>query len=216
MDPLVVLNWLREELSDSLPKIGAGVAGTLLTVFGKGVWGQARTLLRKHREFDVAGYWIGECHLPSYGGTPQLEVWSYARSGEDLLLKFFAYDPDPKVKKPTKWLGRAIFRGQKLSGFYYLYDEYTYESGVFAMDLTALSLRGVYAQFDPKVENEPLYVSTTIKDASGKEVLRENARDYAQHRIRELPFIARLRMTLGLSPFKTFAEVNGLYQRCRQ
>jgi hypothetical protein len=147
---------------------------------------------RSRNSFDIAGVWMGECWLPSYQ-MRELEIWLYTRKGDDVKLKFFSYDP--RSPKPRKWCGGGVYRGSKLSGYYYLLERNTYESGVMALEVKALELKGAYAQFDPKVGDEPLYVSKP---------------NYQQRRI-QLSLYARLKMRLGIPPFRTYAEVDKLF-----
>jgi len=143
--------------------------------------------------FDISGTWIGDCWLPSYP-EPQLEIWQYRRKGDQVKLKFFSYDP--RNESPQKWLGGGVYRGSKFSAYYYMPAANTYESGVVALELKALGLKGVYAQFDPKTPDEPLYASQP---------------DYQQRRI-QLLFYPRLRMFLGAPPFGTHADVKKLFE----
>jgi hypothetical protein len=147
---------------------------------------------RSRQAFDISGNWIGDCLLPSYQQR-ELEIWHYARKGDLMKLSFFAYGlNDPK---PRRWIGGGVYRGSKLSAYYYRLAGETYESGVVALELRALQLEGVYAQFDPKVKGEPLYVSQ---------------QGYAQTRIK-LAFFPRMKMLFGFPPFRTYAEVEKLY-----
>jgi hypothetical protein len=111
-------------------------------------------------EFDIAGFWIGQCLLPSYP-TPYLEIWRYGRRRDSITLIFYSYDPSSK--NISKWVGSGTWRGKMLSAFYYRLHKSSYESGVIAMQLQATKLVGVYAQFDPGHAAEPLYVSTSGK-----------------------------------------------------
>lgn len=162
---------------------------------GQWLWGVLRQVVQSRHEFDISGNWISDCWLPSYGNARFIEIWRYSRNGDRVNLTFFAYDPN--VSEPKKWSGGGIYRGPKLSAYYYQCDKSTYESGVIALELTTLRLKGVYAQFDPKVEKgkEPLFVSDT---------------EYFQKRIK-LSFFPRVKMFLGFPPFRTYAEVKEVY-----
>jgi hypothetical protein len=75
-------------------------------------------------------------------------------------------------------------------------DRRSFESGVIALELKSRNLKGVYAQFDPKLQNDPLYVSEA---------------NYYQTPI-QLSFYRRLRIIFNAPPFRTYNEVLKLYQ----
>jgi hypothetical protein len=189
------------------PKIvGTLIAAVLVVIAGKvlqKILAAGVHVWKSRKAYDLAGYWIGECNLPSYS-KPALEIWRYTRSGfwrnapngDHVSLKFFAYTPDSR--QISQWLGGGVWRGTKLSGYYYRYDKFTFESGVIALELKALTLRGAYAQFDVNHPAEPLYVS----DAN-----------YVQCRIKQLPAMARLKMHFGYPPFASYAHVKALQRR---
>jgi hypothetical protein len=164
----------------------------LLAKTGQWLWGMIVETWRSRQAFDITGSWMGDCLLPSYTER-QLEIWRYTRKGDDVKLKFFAYDPSGAP--PSRWIGAGVYRGSKLSAYYYRLAQGTYESGVVALELKALGLKGMYGQFDPKVKEEPLYVSNA---------------DYTQRRV-ELAFLPRMKMLFGLPPLPTYAEVKRLY-----
>jgi hypothetical protein len=167
----------------------------LLTKVGQWLWDLFRQAWQSRNSFDIGGIWVGDCWLPSYGDK-ELEIWRYWRKGDAVKLKFFTYNAGNA--KPRKWIGGGIYRGTKLSAYYYLLAADTYESGVVVLELKALQLKGAYAQFDPKVKEEPLYVSKI---------------DYAQSRIK-LALGPRIKMILGFPPFRTYAEVKALCGKC--
>lgn len=173
---------------------GIGVALLLaaLAKIGQWLWNVVVQAWRSRQAFDIAGSWIGDCLLPSYQER-QLEIWRYTRRGDDVKLRFFAYDP--RDSKPRLWIGGGVYRGSKLSAYYYHLAQGTYESGVIALELKGLRLRGVYAQFDPKMKDEPLFVSQP---------------DYTQQRI-DLAFFPRMRMFFGFPPLPTYEEVKRFY-----
>ncbi|HEY7498312.1 MAG TPA: hypothetical protein VH740_07355 [Vicinamibacterales bacterium] len=174
----------------------AALVIALAALIGKNLWRWADRL-RRPGGFDLAGYWMGTCILPSYE-QPQLEIWRYRRVQEDITLTFFAYDA--KQPKATKWRGWGVFRVHMLSAYYYLRQKGSYDSGVVALEVNAGKLRGIYAQFDAKKDKEPLYVSPTKRGADY----------YVQYPV-SLPRAARLRMLAGFAPFRTFEEVQKLY-----
>jgi hypothetical protein len=167
----------------------AAVAGKL----GHWSWKIIRQILLSRKTFDLAGIWIGECWLPSYGEQKSsIEIWRYSRAVDQVTLSFFAYNSaTPEVQK---WIGGGVFRGNKLSAYYYELDKSNYESGVIAMEMKGRRLKGVYAQFDPNVTDEPFYVSDN---------------NYEQRRI-SLPIVPRLKMQMGFAPFGSYREVKDL------
>lgn len=171
------------------------VVVTFLTLFGKWLLRTANTFLQTQIAFSVAGYWIGECLLPSYEGKPNLEIWFYSQRAENVSFKFFAYAPNGA--RPTKWIGRGLYRGSKLSAYYYKFRKRTFEAGVMALELKGLWLKGVYAQFDPNVPQEPLYVSDV---------------NYIQWPIHRLTLRSKLKMILGRPPFRSYDEVQKIYK----
>jgi hypothetical protein len=119
-------------------------------------WSLFQRAWMTRRRFDLSGYWAGTCMLPSYT-SPTFELWRYSRSGDRVKLAFYSYSS--AELKPEKWLGGGVFRGNKLSAYYYVNDPDSPESGTVTLELKGLRLKGVYAQFDPKVPDDPLFVS---------------------------------------------------------
>jgi hypothetical protein len=180
--------------SDFWQGTAAAVVLAALAASCRRLWAFGIAWFASSNQFSIQGYWTGQCVLPSYA-APQIEIWHYSLAGQSLRLTFYAYDKSHP--RPTKWRGSGVFRGAHLACSYYLTGQSTkktYEAGVMALRLRALKLQGVYAQFDPKVGDEPLYVSQSAGDDQ-----------YIQGQI-ELPVMARLRMRLGLSPFITYQE----------
>ena len=162
---------------------------------GQWLWNASLYIWHSRSHFDdVSGTWVGTCVLPSYQGE-YIEIWRYRRSGDQVRLVFYSYGPgNPKIHK---WYGGGVYRGTKLSAYYFERDRSTYESGVVALELMGLrTLKGVYAQFDPRRRREPMYVSK---------------RDYIQTRI-TLPFECRVRMLFGWPPVRTFDDVKRIHQ----
>jgi hypothetical protein len=147
-------------------------------------------------EFDIAGFWIGQCLLPN-SKSPYLEIWRYRRKGDRVTLIFYSYHPSSE--DISKWVGGGTWRGKMLSAFYYRLAKRTYESGVIAMQLSALHLVGVYAQFDPSHPGEPLYVSTS------------DNQDYVQTQLLNLSLWSRLKMQFGRPPLRNYEQVKSLY-----
>jgi hypothetical protein len=155
-------------------------------------WSLFRRVWMARGKFDLSGYWIGKCNLPSYP-CPTLELWRYSRSGDHVKLAFYSYG-SPELR-PQKWLGGGVFRGDKLSAFYYVNDPDSPESGTIVMELKGIRLKGMYAQFDPKVSHDPLFFS---KDP------------YEQVRVR-LTGRQRARMFFGFPPVAKYEQVAELY-----
>jgi hypothetical protein len=160
-------------------------------------WGRA--VFGRPWDFNIAGYWVGTCYLPSYR-QPHLELWRYARNREEVRLVFFAYDP--ASGRVTKWRGGGVLRGHMLSAHYYLSSKYAYDTGVIALELQSECLKGVYAQFHRSESDDQLFVSST-----------EPKDFYRQCRAVDLPVAARIRMFCGRRPFKTYKEIEALYIR---
>jgi hypothetical protein len=167
--------------------VAVAVAVAFLHQTRDAAWSVFRRAWMTHRQFDLSGYWAGTCMLPSYT-TPTLELWRYSRSGDRVKLAFYAYSS--AELGPEKWIGGGVFRGNKLSAYYYLNDADTPESGTITMELKGLRLKGVYAQFDPKVPDDPLIVS-------------ENP--YEQVRVR-LTRRQRARMFFGFPPVAKYQQ----------
>jgi hypothetical protein len=119
-------------------------------------WSLFQRAWMTRRQFDLSGYWAGTCTLPSYT-SPSLELWRYSRSGDRVKLAFYSYSS--AQPSPEKWIGGGVFRGNKLSAYYYLNHADSPESGTVTLEMKGLRLKGVYAQFDPQMPNDPLYVS---------------------------------------------------------
>lgn len=174
--------------------VAVSVVIAFLTLFGKWLLREARTFLQRQIAFSVAGPWIGECSLPHDKGSPNLEIWLYTQKKENVNFKFFAYAPD-RLTQPTKWMGGGVYRGSKLSGYYYKFEKRTPESGVIALELKGRWLKGMYAQFDPNVIKDPFYIGS----------------DYVQCPI-HLPLRSQLKMILGRPPFRSYEEVQKIYE----
>jgi hypothetical protein len=155
-------------------------------------WSLFRRAWMTRRQFDLSGYWAGVCMLPSYA-SPSFELWRYSRSGDRVKLAFYSYSSEEL--RPEKWVGGGVFRGNKLSAYYYVNDADTPESGTITMELKGLRLKGVYAQFDPRVPDDPLFVSK---------------KGYEQVRVR-LMRRQRARMFFGLPPVARYQQAADLY-----
>jgi hypothetical protein len=79
-------------------------------------WSLFRRAWMTRRQFDLSGYWAGVCMLPSYA-SPSFELWRYSRSGDRVKLAFYSYSSEEL--RPEKWVGGGVFRGNKLSAYYY-------------------------------------------------------------------------------------------------
>jgi hypothetical protein len=155
-------------------------------------WSLFRRAWMTRSQFDLSGYWAGTCTLPHLT-SPTLELWRYSRSGGRVKLAFYSYNS--AELKPEKWVGGGVFRGNKLSAFYYVNDVDTPESGTITMELKGLRLKGVYAQFDPHVPDDPLFVSEA---------------PYEQVRVK-LTWRQRVRMFFGFPPVAKYQQAAELY-----
>jgi len=195
MDPLNPLPWFsnRAENEEFWHGIAAAIIIAVAIKLLERLFDLAQHIRHRHHQFSIEGHWIGKCWLPSYQTEEYLEIWRYTSRRDHVRIEFYAYHPTSSAI--DKWIGGGVFRGSKLSAYYYQIDRHTYESGVIAMGLSGLQLKGVYAQFDPKAGNEPFHASTT---------------EYSQHRI-ELPFGARVRMAFGRPPVQSYQTVKSMF-----
>jgi len=185
----LMARWTQEATTGFITAVLLAVAG----IFGHWLFNVIRTAWRDRNAFGISGFWIGECSLPSSGQTPSLEIWRYSHAGDRVTLKFFEYKSGNS--EVHNYLGGGVFRVSKLSAYYYELKKHTYESGVIALELEGLWLKGVFAQFDPNFSGEPLHVSTT---------------NYAQRRVK-LRFLSRMKIFVGRPPFRTYEEVKKVY-----
>jgi hypothetical protein len=146
-------------------------------------------------KFDLSGYWAGECELPTVSSH---ELWRYSLTRHSVKLVLYSYT-SVAGEKPKKWIGGGVFRGNRLSAYYYLEDPNAPESGTITMELRGRSLIGVYAQFDPK-----LIVSK---------------RDYEQVRVnltRRERIKMRVKMLFGVPPVGTREDVVTLIKKAKR
>jgi hypothetical protein len=162
----------------------------LLLVATKGVQSLSGRL-SLDRDFDLKGYWVGRCWLPSYGGDEAIEIWRYWRTGPKVRFVFFAYEN--ARDKPLRCVGRGIIRNGTFSAFYYEPRTASYESGALILRFKGMRLNGAYAQFDVKGEHEELYVG----------------KDYQQHRL-SLTAMQKLKMFFGAPPVPTHDAARSL------
>jgi len=163
----------------------------ILAKIAHSLWQIFQNAWRSRRAFRIAGNWIGTCVLPSYGGS-NVEIWRYTLAGDLVKLTFFAYSKTSRGA--VKWVGRGVFRNNKLSAYYYELDRTSYDSGVIVMEMKGARLKGTYAQFDSHAADESFFVSD---------------RNYVHTRI-SLPVVSRARMFIGLAPVNTYAEAEKL------
>src|SRR5262249_24912940 len=171
------------------------VVAVVLLIAGKaGGWliSTVRNILNARTEFGISGFWIGECSLPSHNS---LEIWRYLMHGSHVRLTFFSYQPTgPDV---DKWVGVGVFRGELLSAYYFKRHSGSYTTGVIALRLHGSGrLEGAYAQSDVEGSKE-FYVSDT---------------NYMQMRVTP-PFLSRVRMFFGISPFRAYEKAKTLYEK---
>ena len=120
----------------------------------------------------------------------------YSVAGDRVKLTFYSYSAD---LKPEKWVGGGVFRGDKLSAYYYVKDVNSSESGTITVEMKGVRLRGVYAQFDPADRRDPLFVSK---------------KGYEQLRVR-LTRRQRAWMFFGFPPEATEQDVENLLAAAR-
>jgi len=174
--------------------VAVGLTTTLLAFLIKLLVRAVMTRLARKGRFSLAGIWIGTCELPNYPpGVVAIEIYRLVVRGDHVSFKFFNYRPD--INKISEYVGAGICRGQLLSAYYYIPLPQRSESGVFAVRKVGELLKGVYAQYDLRA-NEELKVSP------------ENF-----YLVRaEMPLWERLRMAVRKPPYLNFEQAKKLYE----
>lgn len=172
------------------------LAAILLIIAGHLIFQLAHAIGRFRQlrhSFSLAGSWIATCKLPSYPSKVEaVEIYRLVVKHDRIDFCFFNYRPD--VPTVRKYVGAGACRGHLLSVFYYIPARHSVESGVFIARLVGHTLKGLYAQYDARADEE-LYVSP------------EN---FTLKRVR-LDFSQQLRLVLGKKPVKGHAEALRLY-----
>jgi hypothetical protein len=176
--------------------VAVAVVVALLTKAGQMAWRLAVDAWNTRHQFGLSGFWAGACMLPTFE-KPTLELWYYSLAGDRVNLTFYSYSS--AELKPVKWVGGGVFRGDKLSAYYYVKDVNSSESGTITVELKGLRLRGVYAQFDPNDRRNQLFVSK---------------KDYEQLRVR-LTRRQRAWIFFGFPPVATHQDVENLLAAAR-
>lgn len=151
--------------------------------------------------YRINGAWIGPCSLPRHTGDRQvqvegIEIYHLSKSKENLAFSFFHYRPDtPEI---IRYEGAGVYRGERVSAFYYVDDSRFSESGVFVLRKVGELFKGFYAQ----------YPRTSVKPYQSEEV-------FILRRI-QISLWAQLKMLLHRPPYKTYAEVEKLYRAAQR
>jgi hypothetical protein len=173
----------------------ASLIATFLAVFLGWLLRSGRRILRMYQRFSLAGIWMGTCELPNYPpGVVAIEIYRLVVRGDHVSFKFFNYRPD--IETISKYRGAGICRAQLLSAYYYIPLPHRSESGVFAVRKIGEMLRGVYAQYDLRANEE----------------LKVSPENFFLMRV-ELPWWKRLRMIVDKPPYRKHDEVEQLYKR---
>jgi hypothetical protein len=171
------------------------LAAIALTVLAKLAWVIWSSIWPLVRPFSLTGSWTGTCRMPSYPPDVEAtEIYRIVVRKEHVTFSFFNYHPD--LEPVRKYIGSGILRGRVLSAFYYSPSRDSSDSGVLALRLIGLKLRGHYAQYDLQ------------KD----ELLMSSGEMFELTRIK-VPMFVQLRMMFGRKPFPTHAKAKEYVQR---
>lgn len=170
-----------------------GLITTLVLFIVRWLWRGVRTLLKMYQRFTLAGIWIGKCRLPNYpAGEEAIEIYRLKTAGDHVTFKFFNYLRTRA--EIIRYDGEGISRSQLLSAFYYVPSRNSSESGVISVRKSGDCLKGTYAQYDLKANEE----------------LHQSPDDFMLTRI-QLPRLRRLKMRLNRPPYRTYEEVKAKY-----
>jgi hypothetical protein len=151
--------------------------------------------LKMRSTFSIAGVWVGQCQLPSYGEDSAVELYRLGIHGENVRLVFFNYRAAHPVLKHE---GAGVYRGKRLAAFYQDTDA-SCEVGTFVVTLIGNQLKGVYMQHDERA-GEQLFIS------------KEETFSLIRAR---LPTVRYLKMLIGRPPYETYEEAHQLYLSLR-
>lgn len=151
--------------------------------------------------YRINGAWIGPCSLPRHSGDREvqvegIEIYHLRKSKENLALSFFHYRPDSA--EITRYEGAGVYRGERISAFYFIDDSKVAESGVFVLRQVGELFKGFYAQ----------YPRSSVKPYQSKEV-------FILRRI-QISLWAQLKMLLHRPPYRSYAEVEKLYEAAQR
>jgi hypothetical protein len=143
--------------------------------------------------YRINGTWIGPCNLPRHSGDVEgIEIYHLNKRKENVTFSFFHYRPDtPKI---TRYEGAGVYRGEMLSGFYYVAESESSESGVLVLHKVGEMFKGGYAQYLP----------------SGGMKLYQSSECFILRRI-QISFWAQVKMLLHSPPFPSYAQAKKLY-----
>lgn len=189
----VPTSWLTKIPDNFGWGVLTGLITTLLLFIVRWLWRGVRTLLKMYQRFTLAGIWIGRCRLPNYPpGEEAIEIYRLKTAGDHVTFKFFNY-----LRTRTEIIrydGEGISRSQLFSAFYYVPSRNSSESGVISVRKSGDCLKGTYAQYDLKANEE----------------LQQSPDDFMLTRI-QLSLIKRLRMRLNRPPYRTYPEAKAKY-----
>lgn len=181
------------------------LAGAIWAVLAWLIWKLFRVIQHLFKVsrayYRINGAWIGPCCLPRYSGEREVEVegieiYHLSKNKENLTLSFFHYRPD--TSEVTRYEGAGVYRGERVSAFYYIDDSKVSESGVFVLRKVGELFKGFYAQ----------YPRSSVKPYQSAEV-------FILRRI-QISLWAQLKMLLHRPPYKSYAEVEKLYKAAQR
>lgn len=181
------------------------LAGVILAVLGWLFWKSFRVIQHLFRVsrayYRINGAWIGPCTLPRHKEEGEVEVegieiYHLKRNKEDVTFSFFHYRPD--TSQVIRYEGSGVYRGGRISAFYYIDDSKSCESGVFVLRQVSELFKGFYAQ----------YPRSSVKPYHSAEV-------FILRRI-HIPLWAQVKMLFHRPPFPKYDEVQQLYEAARK
>lgn len=151
--------------------------------------------------YRINGAWIGPCTLPRHKEEGEvevegLEIYHLKRNKEDIKFSFFHYRPD--TSQVIRYEGSGVYRGGRLSAFYWIDDSKFCESGVFVLRKVDELFKGFYAQ----------YPRGSVKPYFSEEV-------FILRRV-QISLWAQLKMLFHRPPYPTYARVEALYTAARK
>jgi len=181
------------------------LAGAIWAVLGWLLWKLFRIgqhLFRVSRAYyRINGAWIGPCTLPRHKDEGEvevegLEIYHLKRNDENITFSFFHYRPDtPNI---IRYEGGGVYRGGRISAFYYIDDPESCESGVFVLRNVGEIFKGFYAQY-PRTSVTPYH----------------SAEVFILRRV-QISLWAQLKMLFHRPPYATYATVEALYKAARK
>lgn len=176
------------------------LAGAIWAVLAWLIWRISRVIQHVFKVsrayYGINGAWIGPCSLPRHSGdravqVEGIEIYHLRKNKENLAFSFFHYRPDsPAI---IRYEGTGVYRGERVSAFYFIDDSKVSESGVFGLRKVGDLFKGFYAQ----------YPRSSVKPYQSPEV-------FILRRI-QISFWAQMKMLLHRPPYGSYAEVERLY-----